>query len=99
MLETRREPMPNQLLPQSFYHISRIDPLKYIHLIAPRPLLYIAAEVDKLTGPLGMHQEIFEMPGEPKVVLVLENHHLATYSGETFKVNVGKQVDFLREWL
>jgi uncharacterized protein len=95
-LKQRNEPMPNQLSLQSFYHISRIDPKEYISRISPRPLLYIAAEVDKLTGPIAMHKAIFETAKEPKEFVELKNHHLATYFGDTFKVNVAKQVDFMK---
>ena len=95
----RGRPMPNELSLQSFYHISRINPRQYIHLIAPRPLLYIAAKVDKLTGPLGMHKEVFALAGEPKEFVELNNHHLATYFGQTFEENAGKQVDFLKKYL
>jgi uncharacterized protein len=98
-LEARGEPMPNQLSLQSFYHISRIEPKNYIHLIAPKPLLYIAAETDKLTGPIAMHREVFQLAGEPKEFVELKNHHLATYFGETFEENVGKQVDFVKRRL
>ena len=88
--------MPNELSLQSFYHIARVDPRNYIRLIAPRPLLYIAAEVDKLTGPVALHKEVFGLAGEPKEFVELRNHHLATYFGETFKENVGRQIEFLK---
>ena len=91
--------MPNELSLQSFYHIARVDPRNFIRLIAPRPLLYIAAELDKLTGPVALHKEVFGLAGEPKEFVELRNHHLATYFGETFKENVGRQIEFLKTWL
>lgn len=98
-MRVRGVPMPSEMSLQSFYHISRIEPRVYLPMIAPRPLLYITAEVDKLTGPIARHREIFETAGEPKEFVTLKDHHLATYVGETFAVNVGKQVDFLRTHL
>jgi hypothetical protein len=97
--KARGEGMPNQLSLQSFYHIGSVDPMNFIHLIAPRPLLYLAAETDTLTGPVEWHREVFARAGKPSEFVLLKDHHLATYVGETFETNVAKQIDFLKRHL
>lgn len=46
--------------------------------IAPRYLLYLAAEEDPLTAPQHEHRYVF-------------NHHLATYYGEPFEAGVAAE--------
>jgi hypothetical protein len=84
---------------QSFYHISNVEPSQYVHKISPRALLYLAAVEDALTGPLEHHKKVFEKAGQPKEFVVLRNHHISNYFGESFEENVGLQIDFLKRHL
>jgi alpha-beta hydrolase superfamily lysophospholipase len=92
-------PSENLISLQSFYHISNVEPRDYITKISPRPLLYLAAEVDPLTGPIENHKHIFEKAGEPKEFVTLYPNHIATYFGEAFEASVAKQIDFLKRTL
>ena len=91
--------MRNALTLQSFYHISRINPRDWIHRIAPRPVLYLAATVDGLTGPIENHREVFgQIPaGGVKEFYVMNYPHLSNYFGEAFEKNAEKQVKWLTE--
>ena len=84
---------------QSFYHISNIEPRDYITKISPRPLLYLAADVDPLTGPIENHKLIFDKAGEPKEFATLYPDHIATYFGEAFEKSVARQIEFLNKTL
>jgi hypothetical protein len=59
----------------------------------------LVAVEDALTGPLENHKTVFEKAGQPKEFVVLKNHHISNYSGESFKENVGLQIDFLKRHL
>ncbi|CZR69144.1 uncharacterized protein PAC_19044 [Phialocephala subalpina] len=78
----------NKLTLQSFYHIANIEPVDYIHKIALRALLYLAASTDAISDPLWIHEKAFALVGEPKEFVVLRSHHLANYFGEYFEENV-----------
>ena len=89
----------NKLSLQSFYHLSNVEPSGFIHKISPRRLLYLAAVQDPLSGPLENQRRVFEMAGEPKEFVVLNDHHIANYFGLSFEENVGKQIEFLKKYL
>jgi len=92
-------PWENRITLQSFYHIARVEPRDFIGRIAPRPLLYLAAEVDLISGPLKLHEEVFAKAGANAEFKVLRPHHLATYFGEPFEENVAVQLEFLERVL
>lgn len=92
-------PSQNKISLQSFYHISNIEPGDYITEISPRPLLYLAAEVDPLTGPIENHKKIFARAGEPKEFTTLYPDHIATYFGQPFEASVARQIEFLKKTL
>lgn len=92
-------PSNNKLSLQSFYHINNIEPVDYIHKISPRPLLYLAAVEDVLTGPLDGHRKVFEQAGEPKEFVVLNNHPIANCFGDSFEKNTSAQIEFLKKYL
>jgi hypothetical protein len=62
LLSTPNEQMPSQLSLQSFYHIARVNPGDVVSC----PPLYIAAEVDKFTGPPSLQKEGFAKAGTLK---------------------------------
>lgn len=88
-------PWENKLSLRSLYHLSKVEPRDHISKIAPRALLYIAAEQDPLTGPLEMHREVFSHTGANAEFAVVKPDHLATYFGEPFNATVAVQVEFL----
>jgi uncharacterized protein len=92
-------PWENKITLQSFYHLARAEPRDFIGRISPRPLLYLAAETDLISGPLELHKEVFGRTGENAEFKVLRPHHLATYFGEPFEENIAVQLEFLRRKL
>jgi fermentation-respiration switch protein FrsA (DUF1100 family) len=56
------------------------------------------AENDVLT-PTDLALEAYSRALEPKQLHILPGGHFDGYSGPTFEVNAGKQVQFLRETL
>jgi hypothetical protein len=67
--------------------------------MSPRPLLYLAATPDVLTGPIEGHRKVFEKAGELKEFMTLDNHHIANYFGDSFEENVTAQIRFLKRYL
>lgn len=92
-------PWKNLISLQSFYLISRVEPGDWIKKISPRPILYIAAKIDPLSGPVEQQQKTFDKAGEPKEWVLLDDHHIANYFGKPFEVNISKQIDFLKRHL
>jgi len=84
---------------QSFYHISKVEPRDHIYKISPRPLLYLAAAVDAISGPIEKQESVFERAGEPKEWVRLEDEHIANYFRVSFEKNVKVQLEFLEKWL
>ncbi len=97
--EAAGTPWENKMSLQSFYHIAKAEPRDFISRIAPRPLLYLAAEQDPLSGPLEVHKEVFGKTGENAEFVVVKPHHLATYFGDAFKASVAVQLEFLKRKL
>ncbi|KAF2729388.1 alpha/beta-hydrolase [Polyplosphaeria fusca] len=97
----RGEEFLNQLSLQSFYHIAKCEPREFVHLLKGKPLLYLVAETDALTGPVDMHREVFERGGEwvGKEWVVMKDHHLLTYVGDTLVDNVRAQIEFVKKYL
>jgi uncharacterized protein len=92
-------PWENKITLQSFYYISKVEPRDFLSKIAPRHLLYLAAEQDPLTGPLEMHKRLFERTGANAEFAVVKPDHLATYYGNAFEESVAIQLDFLNRTL
>lgn len=92
-------PWENQITLQSFYHIAKAEPRDFIAKFSPRPLLYLAAEVDLISGPLEVQRAVFARAGENAEFAVLKPHHLATYFGKPFEENIEVQLKFLRRTL
>ncbi|KAL6892008.1 Alpha/Beta hydrolase protein [Trichoderma evansii] len=92
-------PWENKIALRSLYDIGRVEPQDYIRRISPRPLLYLAAVEDVLTGPLEAHKKVFDQAGEPKRFVTLNNHHVANYFGSSFEKNITAQLQFLEGYL
>lgn len=71
----------------------------YAPMIAPRPLLVVACELDATT-PESEARAIFALAGEPKRIEVLPGlGHFEVYEGAGFDRAIRVEVDFLREYL
>ena len=90
-------PWENWLALQSLYHISKVEPQDHIHKIAPRPMLYLAATVDQISGPLELMRAAFENAKEPKLFEQLQSDHLSNYKADAFEANVKLQIEFLQK--
>jgi hypothetical protein len=68
-------------------------------MIAPRPLLVVACELDATT-PVSEARSIFRLAGEPKRLEVLPGlGHFGIYEGTGFELGVRAEIEFLREYL
>jgi predicted acyl esterase len=92
-------PWENRLALQSLYHIAKVEPQDLIHKISPRPLLYLAATIDPISGPLELEKAAFERAKEPKQFVQLQSDHLSNYKTPAFEVNLQVQIDFLKKKL
>lgn len=90
-------PWDNRILLQSLYSIAKVEPQDHIRKIAPRPLLYLAAKKDEVSGPIELERAAFERAGEPKQFVELEDLHLQNYKGKLFDINVNAQIEFLKK--
>jgi len=90
-------PWENRLALQSLYHIAKVEPQDHIHKISPRPMLYLAATIDPLSGPLEAQKVVFQRAKEPKQFVQLQSDHLANYNAPEFDINVQAQIDFLKK--
>ena len=84
---------------ESLEKIDEFDPTRYIHLIAPKPLLIIAAEHDSLI-PTSLVAEAYERAREPKDMVTLPCLHYEVYNTEQwFSKAVGAAVDWFKKHL
>jgi uncharacterized protein len=91
-----KTPWENKLSLQSIYHLAAAEPRAHYHKIAPRHVLYMAAEVDPLTAPLHEHRDVFDSGDKHNAQFaIVEPDHLATYFGEPFEASVAVQLKFL----
>ena len=95
--EKAETPWANKLSVESLYRIAKVEPRDYVHKIAPRRLLYLAATVDPLSGPFEEQKKCFSMAGdEGKEFVKLEGEHIEHYFGTKFERNVAIQLEWLR---
>lgn len=87
---------------ENFDHALSFVPENEVHLIAPRPTLFIHAERDTMV-PLAEGQSFYAKAGEPKEMVVIPGAtHVDVYeprSPETFKVVIGHMIRFLQTHL
>jgi uncharacterized protein len=60
-------------------------------------MLYLAATVDAISGPLELEKAAFKKAKEPKQFVQLQSDHLANYKSPAFDVNVDVQISFLNK--
>lgn len=89
----------NRLTTMSVFRMLRFEPIKYIHRIAPTPLLMVLGDRD--VSVLTSHQlETFELAREPKQLHILKDcSHFGPYRGKTFEENIVVQIEFLKKHL
>ncbi|MEW2121181.1 alpha/beta hydrolase [Streptomyces sp. NPDC005474] len=73
----------NELTARSMELISEYNPLSYVELIAPTPLLMIVA-ADDVVAPYSLALDAYERAREPKQLIVTTGGHFALYSGPGF---------------
>ena len=79
--------------------ILEFRPVTMVDKISPRPVLFIAVENDYLV-PTEQTRRLFELAGEPKGLLILEDvtHH-GVYSGEPFQKVMTAATDWFHRYL
>ncbi|KAK5994650.1 Thiohydrolase [Cladobotryum mycophilum] len=86
-----------KITPASLLRLLRFEPIKFIHRVAPRPLLMILGEMN--ASVLTSHQlRAFERAQEPKQLHVLKGcGSFGPHQGAMFEENVAVQVEFLTQ--
>jgi uncharacterized protein len=84
----------NQVTVHSVAHLIEYFPAAFIDLIAPKPLLIIAARHDSII-PLEHVEEAFSRAGEPKELEVLDCAHFEVYSVDPWH---SRAADRATEW-
>jgi hypothetical protein len=74
----------NQVTVRSMERLIEYHPADAVELIAPTPLLLVAAERDALI-PLAAVRKVFERAGEPKRLVVLPCRHFEVYPDGPFR--------------
>ncbi|KAI9708115.1 MAG: hypothetical protein M1820_004319 [Bogoriella megaspora] len=83
-------PWENKLTVESLYRVSKVEPRDHIKKIAPRPLLYVAASEDPLSGPFDEQKKVFESAlGNNKEIVRLEGEHINHYFEDFREVHRG----------
>ncbi len=89
----------NEVTVESLEKIREFDPTRYIHLIAPTPLLIIAAEHDYLI-PAALITEAYERAAEPKEMLLLPCRHFDVYGTDPwFSQAVNAAIEWFKKYL
>ena len=89
----------NEVTIESVEQLVEYDPAAPIELIAPTPLMLVAAENDTLI-PLHSVRDAFERAGEPKALKVVPCGHFDVYHDEPFHSDVlAAELDWFRTHL
>lgn len=84
---------------ESLEKIQEFDPTRFIHLIAPTPLLIIGAEQDALI-PARLVIEAYERVRAPKELVMLPCRHFDVYNTEPwFSKAAGAAVGWFEKYL
>lgn len=84
---------------ESLEAIREFDPTRYIHLIAPTPLLIIAAEHDSLI-PVDLVTDAFNRARDPKALVTLPCRHFEVYDREPwFSRAAGAAMEWFAKYL
>lgn len=88
----------NQITMESLEKYREFDPISLIHLIAPTPLLMIAAEYDKLI-PLNIPVSAYELAPEPKSLKILPCGHFDVLTEPWVVEAAGAAIDWFKAHL
>jgi dienelactone hydrolase len=88
----------NRISVESLEKVREFDPVTPMPLIAPAPLLMIAAEHDALL-PVKALKSAFDLAGEPKRLEVLDMNHFEPYEGPWFDKTSQMAADWFKHHL
>ncbi|PTB61740.1 alpha/beta-hydrolase [Trichoderma citrinoviride] len=88
----------NKITTMSLFRILRFEPIRYIHRVAPAPLLMIVGEKDEEL--LSLQLQAFGLAREPKQLHILKGgNHFNHYQGEISVESIRLQINFLKQCL
>ncbi|KAM0251474.1 hypothetical protein ACHAQJ_008183 [Trichoderma viride] len=88
----------NKLTTMSLFRLIRFEPIRYIHRIAPTPLLMVVGENDD--SLLSFQLQAFGLAQGTKQLHLLKGcGHFDQYRGDIFKENIAAQIAFLRKYV
>lgn len=96
--EERFKSWTNAVTLSSFEHVRGYEPGLWAHRLAPRGLLVIIAEDDRVT-PVPPVLEAFARAGEPKRLIRVPGDHFDVYQGPGFDKAMAAAIDWYREHL
>jgi len=96
--ESRLKSWTNAVTLSSFEHVRGYEPGLWSHRLAPRGLLVIVAEDDRVT-PVPPVLEAFARAGEPKRLVRVPGDHFEVYEGPGFDQAMAAAIDWYREHL
>ncbi|KAK1237049.1 hypothetical protein MKX07_000471 [Trichoderma sp. CBMAI-0711] len=86
----------NKITTMSLFRLLRFEPIRYIHRVAPTPLLMVVGEKDD--SLLSPQLQAFGLAREPKQLHILKGgNHFNHYQGEIGAESLGAQIRFLKE--
>lgn len=96
--EVRLKSWTNAVTLSSFEHVRGYEPGLWAHRLAPRGLLVIVAEDDRVT-PVPPVLEAFARAGEPKRLVRVPGDHFEVYEGPGFDQAMAAAIGWYREHL
>lgn len=94
--ESRLTTWSNAVTLSSFEHVRGYEPGLWAHRLAPRGLLVIVADDDRVT-PVPPVLEAFERAGEPKRLVRVPGDHFEVYEGPGFALAMDAAIGWYRE--
>lgn len=88
----------NKITTMSLFRLMRFEPIRYIHRVAPTPLLMLVGEKDE--GLLSLQLQAFGLAREPKELHILKGgDHFNHYQGEIGAESLRVQIDSLTKYM
>jgi pimeloyl-ACP methyl ester carboxylesterase len=88
----------NKLTTMTLFRTIRFEPIRYIHRIAPTPLLMVVGEKDD--SLLSFQLQAFGLAQGAKHLHMLKDcGHFDQYEGDIFKENIAVQIAFLKKYV
>ncbi|KAH0497662.1 hypothetical protein TgHK011_004951 [Trichoderma gracile] len=85
----------NKITTMSLFRLLRFEPIRYIHRVAPTPLLMVVGEKDETL--LSPQLQAFGLAREPKQLHILKGgDHFNHYQGEVGAESLRAQISFLK---